>query len=261
MSFDEYIEPIIVSNYCIRLLENEKELRQYQDLRYKHLILAFDPKKADNADKDATDDNIGYDKETSQICCFYNNPETNEQEIVGGYILMRFKKEDAFCKATLKYDLSKLFEQHKMEILETTRAVTDPNHRNSVVIGLLWEGMKIYAKKYNLRFIIGTMSFHGIDPLVYKDAASYLYHYYLMPEDIMVCPVDTENAFYHNIIPKENLDKTAAISQLPPLLKSFLKLGAEVGTGFYIDHDLNTVETLAILDMQKSQGYGKHPLK
>ena len=261
MNFDEYIEPVTVGNYSVRLLENNRELRQYQDLRYKHLILAFDPEKAKNADINTTDDNIGYDRDTSQLCVFYNNPKTNEQEIVGGYILMHFKKEDAFCKATLKYDLSRLFKDHKYEVLEVTRAVTNPAHRNPIVIALLWEGMKKYMKKYNLHYIIGTMSFHGTDPLAYNDAASYLYHYYRMPEEFMVCPIDTENAYYHEIIPKENLNRDAAINQLPPLLKAFLKLGCEVCTGFYIDYDLKTVETLAFLDMQKSQEYGKYPLK
>ena len=115
--------------------------------------------------------------------------------------------------------------------------------------------------KYKLRFVFGTMSFAGTDPLAYNDAASYLYHHYRMPQDIMVRPIDSPDAYYHEIIPKDRLNCEAAVHQLPPLLKTYLKLGAETGTGFYIDHELNTVETLAILDMKKSKGYVKHPLK
>lgn len=246
MAFDEYIEPLVTPKYTVRLLQSEEELRQYQDLRYKYLVMAFNP----NADPNATDTNIGYDKETSQLCAFYKNPETGREEIVGGYILMRYQYEDQFCKATLKYDLSKLLKQHKFEICEATRAVTHPDHRNGFLINLLWEGQKRYVQTYGLRYIIGTMSFAGTDPLIYTEAASYLYHNYLMPEDIMVTPLPGKNAYFHQIIPKEKLCNETCIEQLPPLLKGFLRRGAEVGKGFYIDHALNTVETFAIFDMK-----------
>ncbi|MCL2061551.1 MAG: GNAT family N-acetyltransferase [Firmicutes bacterium] len=252
MAYNEYIEPIVEGNYSIRLVKNEKELRQYQDLRYKHLLLGhFDPEKAKNADANATDENIGYDKETSQLCAFFRNPETGEEEVVGGYILMRFLHENSFCKATLKYDLSKLLAKHRHEVLETTRAIVHPDHRTGVAMRLLWDGIESYAKKYGARYVMGTMSFLGTDPNKYVEAASYLYHNYRMNEDITVRPLDGENAFYHEIIPQEKLNRSAAVQQLPPLLKGFLWIGAEVGTGFYIDHDLKTVETFALLDMEK----------
>ena len=258
MGFDEQITPIVSADYCIRLLKDENELRQYQDIRYKHLILGFDPEKAMTAPADATDTNIGYDKETSQLCALYRNPATGKEEVAGGYILMRFKREDSFCKAALKYDLSSLMNGHKYEILEATRAVIAPEHRNAVVINLLWQGIVAYAQKYNLRFVIGTMSFLGTDPLVYSEAASYLYHYYRMPDEIMVRPLKNGHDYYHEIIPKCRLDRAAAIRQLPPLLRGYLGIGAQTCDGFYIDRDLKTVETLAILDMKN---YGKCGLK
>jgi putative hemolysin len=260
MGFDEFITPIIAGDYTARLVKNEKELREYQDLRYKYLILEFDPKKAATDPKDTTDDNIGYDKETSQLCVFYKNPESGNEEVVGGYILMRYKHENSFCKATLKYDLSKLIKKHKFEILETTRAVTHPDHRNGVVLRLLWQGIEDYARVYNLRFIIGTSSFFslGTNPLAYSQAASYLYHHYRMPEDIMVTPIDTEAAYYHKILPLEEIDRDAVKKQLPPILRGYLLMGAQVGAGFYIDEELKAVETFTILDAQK---FGRYPLK
>ena len=93
------------------------------------------------------------------------------------------------------------------------------------------------------------MSFMGLDPLKYSEAASYLYHNYRMAEDIMVRPIGS-NAYYHDYIKKEDLSRKTAISQLPPLLKGLLMIGAKTGEGFYIDHDLGVVETFAILDRE-----------
>ncbi|MCL2196059.1 MAG: GNAT family N-acetyltransferase [Treponema sp.] len=246
MAFDEFITPLTMGNYTVRFCENEKELKDYQDLRYRYLILEFDPGKKDDAKEGVTDFNMDYDKNTAQLCAFFTDPETGKTELVGGYILMRFKKEDDFCKITLKYDLSNLL-KYKFEICEISRAVLHPNHRSSYVTKLLWDGIKSYVLKYKLRYIIGTMSFMGLDPLKYIQAASYLHYKYRMPEDIMVRPVES-SAYYHKYLDQESVNKKTAVGQLPPLLKGLLMLGAKTGDGFYIDHDLGVVETFAVLD-------------
>lgn len=252
MAFDEYIKPVTSGNYTVRLCENEEEVKQYQDLRYKYLILEFDPSKSENSDRSITDENIGYDKTTSQICAFFHNPETGKTEVVGGYILMRFKKEDDFCKATLKYDLSNLLRKHKFEVVELSRAVMHPDHRNGFITKLLWNGIWDYVLERKLRFLFGTMSFKGLDPLKYLQAASYLHYNYKMAEDIMVRPIE-EHAFYHEYLKKDEIDRKTAIGQIPPLLKGLLMIGAKTGDGFYIDNDLGVVETFAIIDNFNNQ--------
>jgi len=253
MAFDEDITPVESENYIIRLCKNEEELREYQDLRYKHLILEFKPEKAINANPDATDFNIGYDKNTVQLCAFHKNHDTGKEEIIGGYILMRFKKEDDFCKVSLKYDLSNLM-KYKFEICEVSRGVVHPDHRSGIVTKLLWAGIDNYVKINNLGFIIGTMSFLGLDPLKYTQAASYLYYNYRMPEELMVRPIKS-HAYYHEYLAKEEVDRKTAIRQLPPLLKGLMMIGAKTGDGFYIDHDLGVVETFAIIDVKKDLNF------
>jgi len=246
MAFDEYITPLTMGNYTVRFCENEKEVREYQDLRYKYLILQFDPNKKEKDGEDITDINMGYDKTTSQLCAFFKNPETGKTEIIGGYILMRFKNEDDFCKITLKYDLSRLL-KHKFEICEISRAVMHPDHRSSFVTKMLWDAIKVYVLKYKLRFIIGTMSFMGLDPLKYTQAASYLHYKYRMPEEFMARPIES-CAYYHEYLDQKDVDKKTALEQIPPLLKGLLMLGAKTGDGFYIDKELGVVETICVLD-------------
>jgi putative hemolysin len=250
MAFNEYLTPIIHDNYSIRLLKNEKELREFQDLRYRHLILEFDPSKAETDGEDTTDDNMGYDEDNVQICAFYRDPDTGKETIVGGYIAMRFKKEDDFCKATLKYDLNKLF-KYKFKVLEITRGVVHPDHRHGIVTKLLWDAIDAYMFQFGLRFIIGTMSFPGTDPLIYSQAASYLHYNYRLPEEIMVHPLEA-GAYYHEYLKKEDVCRKTALRQIPPLLRGLMMIGARTCDGFYIDHDLGVVETLAVLDFENN---------
>jgi putative hemolysin len=252
----DFIEPIRSGKYEARLVKSDEELREYQALRYEHLILHYDPAQADceAGKEERIDYNIGYDEGNSQLCVFYTNPETGKQEIVGGYLLMRFRKDDSFCKATLKYDLTKLFEKHKYEVLELGRAVTRPDHRNGVVLMLLWKGVEAYATAYNLRYLIGTTNFSEQNPELYRELYSYLNHNYLMAEDIMA-EVLPECGYNPELIPYEELDKEAAIAQMPPLFKSYLKMGATVGKGLYDDKELKSIAVLTVLDMKN---YGKN---
>jgi putative hemolysin len=129
-----------------------------------------------------------------------------------------------------------------------------PDHRSGMVTKLLWAGINNYVKENNLRYIIGTMSFMGLDPLAYTQAASYLHYYYRMPEELMVRPIES-NAYYHEYMKKEDICRRTAIKQIPPLLKGFLMIGAKTGDGFYIDHDLGVVETFAINDAKNDLNF------
>ena len=251
MAYDEFIEPIKHGNYTVRLLKNDEELREYKDLRYKHLLLAWNPERALTDPPGTTDENIGYDADNYQICAFYRDPKTGKEKIVGGYVMMRFKKEDDFCKILLKYDMAEFLKKHKFEMLELTRAVIHPEHRDGIVLKMLWLGIITYAKKYNLQFTVGTMSLVGTDPLKYTLVASFLHHNLRMSESIMVRPLEGINAYYYDIIPKEKIETFGALKQMPALMKGFLKMGAEFGDGFYIDYDLKTVEVFAMLDLKK----------
>ena len=51
-----------------------------------------------------------------------------------------------------------------------------------------------------------------------------------------------------NLIPKEELDRRAAMIALPALIKSYLRLGGLVGDGAFIDHDFNCTDVCMVMD-------------
>jgi len=60
-------------------------------------------------------------------------------------------------------------------------------------------------------------------------------------------------------MPKEALDAKAAMRDLPPMIKGYLRLGGVVGDGAVIDHDFNTVDVLVYVDMRRvSEKYYRH---
>jgi putative hemolysin len=58
---------------------------------------------------------------------------------------------------------------------------------------------------------------------------------------------------------KEAIDAKAAMRDLPPMIKGYLRLGGVVGDGAVIDYDFNTVDVLVYVNMRRvSEKYFRH---
>ena len=54
-----------------------------------------------------------------------------------------------------------------------------------------------------------------------------------------------------NRLPKDAIDVKAAMQELPPLIKGYLRLGAVVGDGAVIDHQFGTTDVLIVLPVSR----------
>jgi putative hemolysin len=54
-----------------------------------------------------------------------------------------------------------------------------------------------------------------------------------------------------DLLPKDQLDRKAAMLAVPALIKAYLRLGGVVGQGAYIDRDFNTIDVCLIMDTEK----------
>ena len=76
---------------------------------------------------------------------------------------------------------------------------------------------------------------------------SHLHAAHLAPEELRVRARDA--AFQRmDIVPEAEIDRLAAMQAVPPLIKSYLRLGGFVGDGAFIDWDFNTIDVCLILD-------------
>jgi hypothetical protein len=60
-------------------------------------------------------------------------------------------------------------------------------------------------------------------------------------------------------LPKEAIDAKAAMRDLPPMIKGYLRLGGVIGDGAVIDYEFNTVDVLVYVDMLRvTEKYRRH---
>jgi putative hemolysin len=174
--------------------------------------------------------------------------------VVGTYRLLRQSVAQAhqgFYSAS-EYDLTPLIAQSSpsSQLLELGRSCVAPAWRNNTTITLLWRGIATYLQRHNIGHMFGCASLHGADPLLHAAELSYLYHHHLAPAPLRA----TAHAGNHvpmNQLDAAAIDSRAAARALPPLIKGYLRVGAMVGNGGFVDHQFNTVDVFVVMPVDR----------
>lgn len=225
-----------VGNIQTRLARTKEEVKAALELRYKELILVYNP-------ANTNDTGLDYDP-IDDVCDHLIAIDTDVNEVIGTYRLIRSEHVDKFITES-EYDLSKL---KKYNLLEISRAVVKPAYRDGSAIQLLWKSIITYAKAYDSDYMIGTASFFGQDPMQYAESFTYLYHQHLSEESIRCKAYDP--SFPLNLIPEKDFDVMQAKRNLPPLIKGYLRLGCSIGDGIYMDASFNSLDVLIVLEIK-----------
>lgn len=151
-----------------------------------------------------------------------------------------------------EYDLSPLIAQSSpaSQLLELGRSCVAPAWRNNTTITLLWRGIATYLQRHNIGHMFGCASLHGADPLLHAAELSYLYHNHLAPPHLRA----TAHAANHvpmNQLEAAAIDSRAAARALPPLIKGYLRVGAMVGNGGFVDTQFNTVDVFVVMPVDR----------
>ena len=139
-----------------------------------------------------------------------------------------------------EFDLSPLAPLQD-RVIELGRACVHSQHRNLMVLGLLWKGIANYARVCGGRYLIGCSSLSTQDPAVGAAVYSDLSHRFLIepalrvqPRPEMACPLTVLAEHY----------------QRPPkLLSAYLSLGAKICGGPALDREFKTIDFLTFLDL------------
>ena len=118
---------------------------------------------------------------------------------------------------------------------------------------LLWMALSQYIVIHDIGLMFGTASFHGADIEPLKAPLSFLYHNHLAPENMRPRALE-EHYVDMNLIPADEIDRTAAMRELPTLMKGYLRVGGVVGDGAFIDHEFNTVDVCMVMDTERIAG-------
>ena len=110
---------------------------------------------------------------------------------------------------------------------------------------LLWNALADYVLTHGVEILFGVASFHGTDVGALRATLSWLHHHHLAPPDLRVRSRAYQSL---DLVPANELDRRAAMVEMPALIKAYLRLGGFVGDGAFIDHAFNTTDVCLLMD-------------
>jgi len=175
--------------------------------------------------------------------------------VVGTYRLLRqtvAEAHDGFYSAR-EFDLSRVLghaRREGVELLELGRSCVDARYRDAGTIQLLWRGIADYLQAHRIGYMFGCGSFPGTDPAEHAAGLSLLAHDHLAPFDVRAEAIGAD-AIPLASLPIGGYDPRHALRRLPPLIKAYLRVGAELGDGAYIDHAFNTIDVFVMMPVAR----------
>ncbi len=145
-----------------------------------------------------------------------------------------------------EFDLDPVLNTQK-SVLELGRSCVHPDYRGGRALFHLWQGLGRYVADQEIALLFGVASFTGTDPAAHAAALTLLHQEYRAAPDLApvargggaIALAQCDTAF---------LDRRQAMLDMPALIKSYLRLGARVGEGAFIDNDFNTIDVCIVLE-------------
>ncbi len=245
-------------NLVVRLAEGDLEIDAAQALRYDVFydeLGAVPSLEARRTRRDADE----YDGICDHLLVIDPARSNGKPFVAGTYRLLRrsvAKAAGGFYSQS-EFDISTLLD-YPGEIVELGRSCVHPEYRSGTVMQLLWRGIADYLARHEIKMMFGCASFPGTDPDAIKTGLSYLHHYHLAPAEIRPRALRDHYIEMGKLQPAW-FDRKAALSELPPLIKGYLRVGGVVGDGAVIDRQFNTTDICVIVECTRiTARYHRH---
>lgn len=236
----------------VKLAGNPEEIEQALRLRYKVFVEESGNLKLSRPD--------GIERDAYDACCDHlivTDLESNE--IVGTYRLLpgpRAIRHLGFYSET-EFDLTE-FRESKRHTLELGRSCVAAGYRDGRAIQLLWEGIAGYIAQHGYRYLIGCASLRLNDRKELNELYSMLKAKGVVTDRFGIRPLDT-----HRIpdlqVTETKPDEKTVFRKLPPLMKGYQWLGAEIAGEPAYDPVFETTDFLVVLDTDNvTRRYRRH---
>ena len=227
-----------LDQYATRLARGEAEIRAAQSLRFQVFNLELNEGLAQSY---AT----GLDVDPFDTVCDHLLVEhLPSRQIVGTYRLQTgvnaAQNLGYYCAQEFEFDV---FDPLRGQIVELGRACVHRQHRNLVVLGLLWRGIADYAKARGGRYLIGCSSLTSQDPRVGATAYTDLCRH----KHLTDLPWRTQPTRNYEC-PLDQLTEEAV--PIPKLLRAYFAVGAKICGAPAIDRQFKTIDFLTLLDLE-----------
>ena len=230
------------TQYATRLARNTEEVRAAQVLRFEVFNLELNEGLASSH---AT----GLDADPFDAVCDHLLVEhVPTGHIVGTYRLQTGSNAEAnlgyYCAQEFHFAV---FEPLRGKIVELGRACVHRQHRNLVVLGLLWKGIADYAKARGGCYLMGCSSLTSQDPADGASAYADLCRKHLVMPQWRTTPVPAYECSLRQV--------AAEPVTIPKLLRAYLTLGAKICGPPALDPHFKTIDFLTLVDLETM-----HPL-
>lgn len=237
-----FVEPSPTSAYRVRLAETEEDVVHAQQLRYR----VFNQELGEGL---AESESTGRDAdEFDEVCDHLLIEHVTTAEVIGTYRLQTGVTAAACIGyySEQEFDFT-VFEPIRSEIVELGRACIARDHRNMVVLGLLWKGIAQYAKLSNARYLIGCSSLTSTDP-VEGEAAYRKLKKHLVADKFVTSPVSKYQCRYE--ASEQEIAEAVRLVSIPRLMRAYLTLGARICGEPALDAEFKTIDFLTLIDLR-----------
>ena len=221
--------------YRLRLAETSHDVEAAQRLRYQ----VFNVEMGEGlASADAS--HMDVDR-FDAVCDHLLVEEISSSTLVGTYRVQMGDRAlaGAGFYSAQEFDFTPILPRAS-ELVELGRACVHKQHRNLVVLGLLWKGIANYAKDHGGRYLIGCSSLTSQD----EAAGVTLYHTlkdrYLAPAEWQLRPMP---GYECQAQPLETPVRA------PKLMSAYFSIGAKICGEPAIDKEFKTIDFLTLVDI------------
>ena len=172
------------------------------------------------------------------------------RELGSGEVVGTYRMQTGFrAKGNAGYYSEEFFEFAPYEklrgkMLELGRACVHREHRDSVVLMLLWKGIFRYTQQTGARFLVGCSSLTSQDPGEGLALFEKLRPAHLVKDQLRTVPRDSHALPFIEPIRREAV-------QTPRLLRTYLELSAKICGPPAIDREFKTIDFLTLLDLKE----------
>ena len=235
------LEPVRLSvhspaQYVTRVAQNAKEVRAAQALRFEVFNLELNEglrqSYATGLDEDPFD----------AVCDHLLVEHLPTSQIVGTYRL----QTGSNAAANLGYYSAQefefqIYEPFRAQIVELGRACVHRQHRNLIVLGLLWKGIADYARQKGAHYLIGCSSITSQDAAVGASTYAGLCRNHLAKPGWRTRPKPQYDCPLNHLSGED--------AKIPKLLRAYLGIGAKICGPPAMDRNFKTIDFLTMLDL------------
>lgn len=226
--------------YRAREASSEADLSALQALRWRCFRATAEAPQGSDADRfDRVCTHVVVEDLRSGrlVCCFRLFPLTGGCEIARSY-------------SAQFYDLEALA-AYPGKMVEMGRFCIDPEVRDPDVLRVAWGAMTDFVDRTGVELLFGCSSFRGTEAGAYRDAFAMLADRHLAPRRWLP-RVKAPDVFrfarrLSGVVP----DARAAMSMMPPLLRTYLAMGGWVSDHAVVDRDLNTLHVFTGVEIAR----------